>query len=420
MGKVTGYFRHLKGNSRICIATLPFSSIPYAIYSYYLGLFLKETGITDTGLGTIMIAGSVASFIFSFMAAPLVDAMGRKRSTLVFNIVSSALPPLIFFLSGSLAAAMIAMILFNSNKIMSVGFYLLMIEDADDEERIVAFNLFNIIYVAAGLLIPLAGVFVTRYGLVEAERVFLISSFIILTAITIVRNAMFKETSVGRKILSARGQKKAGFFKGSLKPYVEAFRFLAGSRHATCILAANVFFFVYLNLGTHYSLYFVPYFSDRLGMDTMQSSMLGSVYYGGMLGAMILINPLIGKARLMKGLYVSAVICLIGLVLLVTIPAGIIAVAVCAVLIMSVGYGMLKSGLDGALAVASEGEARSGVYSLANLLSSGLGIAVTSLCAALYNRFAGWVYILCAIMVTGVILCLLLTGKKNSGMPEAA
>jgi len=413
MGKVTGYFRHLKGNSRVCIATLPFSSVPYALYSYYLGMYLKEMGITDTGLGYIMVAGSVASFIFSFMAAPLVDAMGRKYSTLVFNIISSALPPLIYFLSGSLAAAMIAMILFNSNKIMSIGFYLLMIEDADDDERIVAFNLFNIIYVAAGLLIPLAGVFVTRMGLVAAQRIFLIGSFIVLTAITFIRNAMFKETTVGRKILTSRKEKKEGFFKGTVRPYFEAFRFLARSRRTACILAANVFFFVFLNLGTHYSLYFVPYFSDRLGMDAMQSSLLGSVYFGGMLGAMALINPFIGKARLMKGLYISAGICLTGLILLVIIPAGIMLVAAGATLVMSVGYGMLKSGIDGALAVYSEGEARSGLYSLANLLSSGLGIAVTAICAALYASFAGWLYILCAIMVACVIVCLILTGKES-------
>ena len=60
---------------------------------------------------------------------------------------------------------------------MSIGYYLVMIEDADDEQRVVAFNLFNIITVVAGLLLPLAGLAVDRYGVVATERVFLLVSF---------------------------------------------------------------------------------------------------------------------------------------------------------------------------------------------------------------------------------------------------
>ena len=411
MSGPAGYLRRLKGNSRVSIATLPLSSIPYALYSYYLGVYLKETGMTDTGLGAVMVAGSIASLVFSIVTAPIVDSMGRKRSTTVFNLVSSALPPLIFFISGSLAASMMGMILFNANKIMSVGFYLLMIEDADDDERIVAFNMFNIITMAAGLLIPVAGLFVAKAGLVKAERAFLLGSFILLAAITIIRDFLFKETSVGQKLMADRKRAGGGLLKGTMSSYAEAFKFLSRSRNTACMLAANVFFYVYMNLGTHYSLYFVPYFTDRLGMDVMQSSLLGSVYYGGMLGAMVLINPFIGKTRLMRGLYVSAAVCFCGLALMAVIPAGIMVVAVSAVLVMSVGFGMLKSGLDGALAVYSEGEARSGVYSLANVLSSGLGIIVTAACAALYAAFPGWLYILNAAMIVCVIVCLRLTSR---------
>ena len=83
----------------------------------------------------------------------------------------------------------------------------------------------------------------------------------------------------------------------------------------------------------------------------MQTSVLGSVYYGGMLFAMILINPLFGRKGLIFGVRMSGLVTLLGLIAMVVIPAGVYSLAVAATLVMSLGYGMLKSEVDGALAV---------------------------------------------------------------------
>ena len=80
----------------------------------------------------------------------------------------------------------------------------------------------------------------------------------------------------------------------------------------------------------------------------------------------------------------SALVTLLGLVALVVIPAKAYALAIAATLVMALGYGMLKSEVDGGLAVYTGSEYQSGVYALANLFSSGLGIVVTALCAVLY------------------------------------
>lgn len=407
------YLGRLRGNSKVCICFHPLWGIPFTFYYYYLSLYLKETGVSDTGLGQLIMVGTAASFVFSFVSAPLVDRMGRKRSTFVFDLISSALPPLIYFLSGSFLAALIATILYNSNKIMSVGYYLIMIEDADDEERVVAFNLFNIITVIAGLLLPLAGIAVDRYGVVATERVFLLVSFISMLGMILLRNRLLKETKMGERILAEKkAAGKQGFWREMTAPYAEAIRFLKTSRPALCMVLANLFFYVYMTLGSNQSLYFVPYFTDFLKMDTIQTAVLGFVYYGGMLGAMILINPLLGKAGLYGGVTVSSALSIVGLLLMVFIPAGNYPLAILAVFVMSVGYGMLKTGVDGGLAIYSESEARSGVYSLVNLLSAALGTLAASVCTALYVRFAGWVYLICAVMVAAVLVCTALAGKE--------
>ena len=403
--RVGDYFGCLRGNARVCIAFHPLWGVPYTIYTYYISLYLKEIGLTDTALGKLMVAGTVASFLFSFISAPLVDRMGRKRATFVFDLLSSALPPLVYLFSRNFFFALLAVILFNSNKIMSIAYYLVMIEDSDEESRIVAFNLFNIITVAAGLLIPLAGIFVDRYGMVATERVFLIVSFLMMTAMILFRNMLLRETAIGEKLRAAAAGKGPGaFFREAYKPYGDALSFLLRNRAALLFVLINILFYVYMNLGTNYSLYFVPYFTDRLGMDAMQSSVLGSVYYGGMLFAMILINPLFGRRGLIFGVRMSALVTLLGLVALVVIPAKAYALAIASTLVMALGYGMLKSEVDGGLAVYTGSEYQSGVYALANLVSSGLGIVVTALCAVLYPLSPRWLYILCSVLVFLILL----------------
>ena len=412
--RIGGYFGCLKGNARVCIAFHPLWGIPYTFYTYYISLYLKEIGLTDTALGKLMVAGTVASFLFSFVSAPVVDRMGRKRATFVFDLLSSALPPLVYLFSKNFFFALLAVILFNSNKIMSIAYYLVMIEDSDEESRIVAFNLFNIITVAAGLLIPIAGIFVDKYGVVATERVFLIVSFLMMTAMILFRNMLLKETAIGEKLRAASAGKGLGaFFREAYKPYGDAMAFLRRNRAALLFVLINILFYVYMNLGSNYSLYFVPYFTDRLGMDAMQSSVLGSVYYGGMLFAMILINPLFGRRGLIFGVRMSALVTLLGLAALVVIPAKAYALAIAATLVMALGYGMLKSEVDGGLAVYTGSEYQSGVYALANLFSSGLGIVVTALCAVLYPHSPRWLYILCSILVFLILLGACLVKEPN-------
>ena len=396
--KLKEYFGHLKGNSAVCVAFHPVWSVPYSFYTFYISLYLLEKGISSGQLGQLQVIGTVAATLFSFLSAPIVDRMGRKRSTLVFDLLSSALPPLVYLFTESFPLAVVAIILFNANRIMSVGYYLTMTEDADDDGKVVAFNLWNIITVVAGLLIPLGGLAVDRFGLVEAERAFLWGSFILMTAMILIRDRLLKETDIGQRVRE-RVRSERFSLKSLWQPYGDAFRFLAHNKAARCIALANVFFCVYMNLGTNYSLYFVPYFSDRMQMNTIQASVLGSVYYGGMLAAMIFINPSSGKDGLLKKILQSGVLTLVGFALMIFVPGGNFPLAILAVLVLALGYGMLKSNAEGALAVYSESEYRSGIYSAANLLSSGVGVAVTALCSVLYGRFAGWLYILCGAMV---------------------
>ncbi len=419
-----GKFRR---NAFACLAFLPLWSLSYSLSFFYLSLYFKASGVTDGQLGLLVTAGSGASILFSVLAAPLVDRMGRRRSTLVFDLVGTALPFLLYALGGGFGFALAGTLLSNASRVMNVGYYLLMTEDSPNEERTAAFNVFNIIYLAAGLLLPLAGGFVAGAGIVRAERVFLVASAAAVAVSAVGRYLLSSETAAGAAIMaSRRGARDPAWramaghgpsahpsiLRGLLASYKVAFSYLAKNRKAAAAAAANTLFYVYYLVGTNSSLYFTPFFADGLGLGAPIAGAVGAVYAGGTLLAMLFLNPPIfrrfGPARAaLFGVILNAA----GFLPLLFVPKGAILPAMAALALASLGFGMLKSAIDAALAVSfGDGEpgeggaapsaggsaghgdaltageaARSGVYSAVNVVSSILGMGAGALCGLLYG-----------------------------------
>jgi len=398
------YILKLDGNALVCIAFHPLWGIPYSFYFFYLSLYMKAFGVTDTQLGLLMLAGSAASIFFSLAAAPVVDNMGRKRATFLFDLLSSAAPPFIYAISGSFWVSFIAIVLTNANKVMSVAYYLVMVEDADNDQRLVAFNLFNIISIAAGIFIPVAGFFVERFGLIGTERFFLIFAGISMTTLIFVRNHFLKETIIGREILENRSH--AHFSSRNItKPYTDSYRYLVKHPAAMITVIANIIFYVYYIIGTNNSLYFATYFIDGLNLRQSSISVLGAVYAAGMLFAMIIINPIMHRLNIFISLIAGSTLNIFGLVLLVIIPPGSLWAAILSIIVTSVGFGVFKSVIDAALAITTEGKARAGIYSIVNLLSSVFGMLAAGISGILYPVNPRSVYIMSITMLFISIVC---------------
>ncbi len=402
----------LKGNSLACIAFHPFYGIPFTLYYFYLGLYMKEFGVTDAQLGIIVMVGSVASVFFSFFAAPIVDRMGRKPATFWFDLLASALPPLLYFISGSFLMCLVAMIAFNTNKIMSVSYYLIMTEDADDDERVVAFNLFNIITVVSGAFIPVAGYYVKRYGLVGTERVFLFVAFVCMVGLIIARNRFIRETRYGTEIKN-RLKGKAFSLSELVLPYKKSLEYLSGNHNAIMALAANVIFYVFFIIGTNNSLYFAPYFSDVLKLNAVNFSVLGAVYTAGMVIAMISVNPALQKMNIFRSLLLGGAVNTLGTLLLYFCPGGSFAFAIVATAVSGFGIGIFKSFIDAVFVITTEGEARSGLYSIMNILSSVLGIGVSLLLSIVYPLWPRSLYLICSGLLAVTLLCFARCLKKQ-------
>jgi hypothetical protein len=311
---------------------------------------------------------------------------------------------LILLLSPTYRAAIGAMALTGLNRIMSVGYYLLMIEDTSEENSVVSMNMFNLILVLAGLITPLAGIVVESMGLVRSERLFLLVSVVSMTALTTTRHLLLKETPTGLAVKQRLRSEKNGFSLAQLRDeYSSTFRYIFHDRRVFSAVLVNALIYVYYTVGTSTSLLFTPYFTDFLNVSSAQVGIVGGIYAVGTLLSMTLFNPRITRGNMPRYTAVACIGSLSGFLILIIAPKGNLPVILAGVLLTALSYGVLKTVADSLLAIDTSGERRTGVYSFSFFFSSLLSIAAIKICTALYSVFPGWLFVICGILVFGIL-----------------
>ena len=94
-------FKTLKGNTRVSVICEPLWGIPWVLYTFYLSLYMKELGITDTQLGYLISIGFAANIIFSMVGGLITDNLGRRKTTLIFDMIAWPGSILIYLLSNN-------------------------------------------------------------------------------------------------------------------------------------------------------------------------------------------------------------------------------------------------------------------------------------------------------------------------------
>ena len=391
----------LERNASVCMKALPFWMLPYTFYMYYLSLFLMEKGLTSSQITLLMTVSNIASLVSSFIASPIVDRLGRKNTVLVFDLISSAVPAAILLVSQSFVPALIAMALNGLNRVMSTAYYLVLIEDTSDRNSLDSMNMFNIITVLSGVATPVAGIIVQKMGLIKGENLFLIVSVVLMTSQALIRHFFITETPTGLAVRAAHGKfslsKVFESYKGTVK---HLFR----NRKLLSALLINALMYVYYNLGTTTSMLFTPYFAHFRNLSGVVLASIGSIYSIGTLFSMLVINPRMNRNSIFAFVLVSGLVSMCGFAMLILCPPGNTALLIAAVILLALGYGVLKSAADALLAMETEGEFGAGIYSLSFVLCAVMSILALQLVDVLYIRSPNWLFGLSAILVALIII----------------
>lgn len=381
--RIVQSFLLLKGNTRSSVMFEPLFGISYPFFNFYLSLYLREMGITDQQIGGIIAAGFISGTISSLFGGFIIDHYGRKRTAFVFNLVAWPFALFIYFVSRSYLMFILAVVINNMVKIVSVAFNLMVVEDADSEQRKAAFNILNIIRTSMGLITPLAGVFVANLGIIRSERIFMMFAIICMTTQAILRNKNYTETQQGQQILAKnKGLRfkeimREGLFGGAVSNIFK-------NRRLGIVVLVQILFNLTLPLGAFNSMYFAPFMTEQLGVDKAAVSALGAVYSGILLFVFLVINPTVPKKHVSSSIFAGLVLqgsALLGISLM---PAKGILYAIFPVALYAFGYGIFLPFFNALFADASVGREMAGIYSFTLTLTSTLGAIIGAVSGFIY------------------------------------
>ena len=84
--------KNLRGNARGCVLTEPLWGIPFNLYAPYASVYMLAFGLSDGQIGLITSVGLVLQVFTSLLSGAITDKLGRKRATLVFDLLSWGVP----------------------------------------------------------------------------------------------------------------------------------------------------------------------------------------------------------------------------------------------------------------------------------------------------------------------------------------
>lgn len=187
----------IRGNARACLVMEPLWGIPFNLYIPYASVYMLAMGCTDTQVGIITSVGLAFQMIFSLIGGYVTDKLGRRRTTLIFDLIGWTIPTLIWAVARNFNYFLVAAIVNATFRIAYASWTCLLVEDTKPDQRVHVYTWIYVAGVLAGFFSPIAGALVGRFTLVPAVRGLYAFAFLSMTAMFFLRNALTRETETG-------------------------------------------------------------------------------------------------------------------------------------------------------------------------------------------------------------------------------
>jgi MFS family permease len=199
--------KNLRGNARGCVYTEPLWGIPYNLYAPYASVYMLAFGLSDSQIGLITSVSLVLQVFTSLLSGAITDKFGRKRTTLVIDLISWGVPTLIWAFAQDFTWFLAAAMLNSVWRIVHTSWQCLMVEDTDPDLLVDIWSWITIGGLVAAFVSPLTGLLIERFELVPTIRALYLFAAIMMSTKAFVTNAMVTETQQGLvRMREAKGQ----------------------------------------------------------------------------------------------------------------------------------------------------------------------------------------------------------------------
>jgi len=191
---------YLPRNSRITVFLEPYSSALACILTFYAALYMQGNGMDARQIGLIATIAAMTGMLNQFVAAPITNRLGRRRTLLLFSVICWSIPLLLWTLAAGFTLFLLAAVIFSFSRITSVAWYCVATEDVCDDHKSKIFGLLFITGSIGGLATAFAGPALEKFGLVPSMRFLYGFAFVSMTLMFIIRHVLLTETRAGSEL----------------------------------------------------------------------------------------------------------------------------------------------------------------------------------------------------------------------------
>lgn len=190
--------KSLTGNPRGCVYTEPLFGIPFNLYAPYVSIYMLALGLSDKQIGLIVSISWSFQVVLALLSGVVTDKLGRRRTTLIFDILAWSVPALISAIAQNFWYFLAAGIINSVWQITRNSWTCLLVEDADQSQLVDIYTWIHIANQLVGFVAPLTGLLIAIFTLVPTVRGLYIFAAIMFTVKAVVTYLMTQETGQGK------------------------------------------------------------------------------------------------------------------------------------------------------------------------------------------------------------------------------
>jgi MFS family permease len=307
--------RDLNRNARVSLTVIPMWSVFWGLVYFYSPLYMKSLGLGEVEIGVVNTVGMVFAFLCFVFASPITNRFGRKRTTLVFDLLSWSVPMLIWAVAGNFWFFLVAAIINALSKIVTISWNCLITEDEKREKIPKIFTLVSLVNSAIGVFAPITGFFIARVGLVSSMRGLYAVGALSMAAMFVIRNRFVIETAAGRKLMVDHNGAPA---VEGLKRSWSTILCLRRNRGFVFLLIV----FATTNFIASLNVFQVIYLKEQLSFSESSVSLVPFVVAVANVAVFVLVLPRLKKARNESTLAAFIALNFVASILFVLVPVG--------------------------------------------------------------------------------------------------
>jgi MFS family permease len=199
--RLMGTLMALRGNARYCLILEPLWGVPNTLYVPLVSKYMEALGLSALQIGVVLTVFLLSQMAAAAFGGVWTDRLGRRRTTLVFDLFAWTIPCLLWMFAQGFAWFLVAALLNGLWRVTETSWSLLMVEDAPQDKLVSIYALATVAGLIAGFVSPLTSILISRHSLVSTMRGLYLFSFVSMTTKAFLLFRLTRETSVGKKRL---------------------------------------------------------------------------------------------------------------------------------------------------------------------------------------------------------------------------